>query len=70
MAKRKSSVGTVLGVLLVGALIGCTVERSTPDSYQQREQRKNLREVRGSVDQFNTQLGDPEGRGEIPAGRR
>jgi hypothetical protein len=51
------------------SLIGCTYDKAQPTPSEEANQRKNLREVRGQIDQFKTDVGDPEGRGQIPRGR-
>ena len=53
----------------MSALAGCSVDQAKLTPTEERQQRANLREVRSDQSQFRTDVGDPEGRGQIPRGR-
>jgi hypothetical protein len=67
--KRKSAFRAALAMAAVAASIGCTVDQSKLSPTEEQQRRENLRRVRGDTNQFTTDVGDPQGRGQIPRGR-
>jgi hypothetical protein len=71
VSKRRVTIG-ILAAAAAGlaTLVGCSYDPATPTPTEEANQRQNLRQVKSSSNMFNTDVGDPEARGQIPPGRR
>lgn len=64
-AARRATLAIILGAICAG----CAYERTQSTPEEERRQRLQLRQVEGDIDNFTSDVGDPEGRGQIPRGR-